>query len=153
MSNNEKKNIPALAKQFMMEMKGNCAQAVFVTFVKEMELGNIDYETSMRIASTFGGGIAQSGNVCGACTGALMALGLKFGKLTMADQMKVTQLGSEFLHEFEIINDTTLCSKLIDHDSIGDMDIKAAFESGAFDKCVKYVEDASKILEKLLTRE
>jgi hypothetical protein len=39
---------------------------------------------------------------------------------------------------------------LINHDLKTIEDIQDAFESGAFDKCPKFIEDASKILDKFL---
>ena len=50
----------------------NCAQSVIVPFAKEL---GVSEEEVMRFAVHFGGGM-KMGSVCGAVTGALMALGL-----------------------------------------------------------------------------
>ena len=50
----------------------NCAQAVLLPFARE---AGLDEETAYRLAVNFGGGM-KVGSVCGAVTGALMALGL-----------------------------------------------------------------------------
>ncbi len=50
----------------------NCAQAVLLPFAKAT---GADEETVLKLASAFGGGMRR-GSVCGAVTGALMALGL-----------------------------------------------------------------------------
>ena len=50
-------NMSGKAKKFMMGKCGNCSQAVFATFAKEMEQEAVDYDTCLKIASAFGGGI------------------------------------------------------------------------------------------------
>jgi C_GCAxxG_C_C family probable redox protein len=104
----------------------------------------------MKITSAFGGGIAQTGNVCGVLTGALMALGLKYGGTKREDNEKANELAGNLLNEFESLNGSILCRELINHDLLTDADIKHAFENGSFNNCPKFVEDASMILEKLL---
>jgi C_GCAxxG_C_C family probable redox protein len=52
----------------------NCAQAVFAACAPEFGLAE---DAALKTAAAFGGGIARSGNICGALSGALMALGMK----------------------------------------------------------------------------
>ena len=54
----------------------SCAQAVFSGLAPRCGL---PAEQAARIAASFGGGIARQGQMCGALSGALMALGLRFG--------------------------------------------------------------------------
>ncbi|MGD0537534.1 MAG: C-GCAxxG-C-C family protein [Verrucomicrobiota bacterium] len=54
----------------------NCAQAVLHAFAPELGL---DSDTALKLAGGFGGGMARQGEVCGAVTGGIMAIGLKFG--------------------------------------------------------------------------
>ena len=51
----------------------NCAQAVLVPFAEQSEMGP---EQAYSVAQAFGRGM-QMGSVCGACVGALMALGVE----------------------------------------------------------------------------
>jgi C_GCAxxG_C_C family probable redox protein len=143
-------NIPEIAKKTMIEKNGNCAQAVFATYVEQMGLGNIDHETCLKIASAFGGGITQTGNVCGALTGAIMAIGLKYGGIRREDQVKANEVAGILLNKFKSLNGSIICRELINHDLISDEDVKLAFENDSFNNCAKFVEDASTILEKLL---
>ena len=53
----------------------NCAQIVVTDFSKDF---NIDEKKSKQIAACFGGGMG-CGETCGALTGALMVIGLKYG--------------------------------------------------------------------------
>ena len=132
----------------MEERKGSCSQAIFATYGEHLGLGKVDFDTCMKIASAFSGGIAATGNVCGALTGALMALGLKYG--SDPDPFKINVVSRKILDEFELLNGTTICRELINHDLLTQEDLKKAFETGAFDNCPKYVEDVTKILDKLL---
>ena len=50
----------------------NCAQSVFLMFAEE---GGLDKETARKLLQGFGGGLAV-GEVCGALSGAVAALGL-----------------------------------------------------------------------------
>lgn len=140
-------NLTDKAKKIMEERKGHCAQAIFTTFGEYLGKGKLEFETCMQIASAFSGGIAHTGNVCGAVTGALMALGLKYGE---GDSSKVNEVATKLFEEFKSLNGSIICRELINHDLITDADVKHAFETGAFKDCPKYVEDVSLILEKLI---
>ncbi|MHA2377388.1 MAG: C-GCAxxG-C-C family protein [Candidatus Thorarchaeota archaeon] len=72
-------NLADSANKIFQEQKGHCSQAIFAAYGEQLGLGKVDFDTCMKIASAFSGGIALTGNVCGALTGALMALGLKYG--------------------------------------------------------------------------
>ena len=52
-----------------------CSQAVLAAFAEELGMTK---KQALRVAACFGGGMCKA-EVCGACTGALMALGLKYG--------------------------------------------------------------------------
>jgi len=56
----------------------NCAQSSLVPFAA---LFGLSPEMALRIATPFGGGIAKSGQVCGAVSGAIMAIGLARGSV------------------------------------------------------------------------
>ncbi len=56
----------------MHEKKYNCAQCVLASLG---DLTGLDEKTALSVAAGFGGGM-RTGEVCGAVTGALMALGM-----------------------------------------------------------------------------
>ncbi|MHA2046688.1 MAG: C-GCAxxG-C-C family protein [Candidatus Thorarchaeota archaeon] len=134
------------AKEIFQTQKGHCAQAIFAAYGEQPGLEKVDFDTCMKISSAFSGGIARTGNVCGALTGALMALGLKYGD----DAEKANAVAVKLLNEFTSLHGSTICRELIDHDLITDDDVKQAFATGAFDNCSKYVEDVTKILDECL---
>ena len=61
----------------------NCAEAVLRTFAAD---SGVEAEV-VRLATGFGGGMGRAGDVCGALSGAVMALGLRFGRLEGDDEM------------------------------------------------------------------
>lgn len=63
------------------EAGNNCAEAVLRTFAADTGLE----EEVVRLATGFGGGIGCSGDVCGALSGGVMALGMRFGRLDEHD--------------------------------------------------------------------
>ena len=60
----------------------HCSQSILAAFSEEC---GITEETAFRLGSCFGSGM-RKGNVCGACTGALMVLGLMYGETHAGDQ-------------------------------------------------------------------
>ncbi len=138
------------ALKYFQEKKGSCSQVIFTTYSEQLGLGKVDYDTCMKIASAFSGGIARTGNVCGALTGALMALGHKYGGATREEVEKVNEVAGKILDEFKSLNGSIICRELINHDLITDEDVQQAFKNGSFNNCPKFVEDVSMMLEKLL---
>jgi C_GCAxxG_C_C family probable redox protein len=144
------------ASKMMPEMRGNCAQAIFSTYGLHFGSGKIDFDTCMKIASAFGGGINLTGNVCGAVTGALMALGLKFGGNPQEDEAAI--VSTQFIDEFTSLNGSIICSELSGHDFddlasqdlTTEEDVKQVFESDTFKKCMKCVDDAARLLNKFI---
>ncbi len=55
----------------------NCAQAVFVSFC---DLLSFHKDTALKTACGFGAGMGRKEEVCGAVSGGIMVLGLKFGR-------------------------------------------------------------------------
>ena len=142
MNNESKLNDPA--SKMMEERRGNCAQAIFATYGPQMGLGKIDCDLCMRITSAFGGGINLTGNVCGAITGALMALGLKYGE----NFQEVANVSKQLLDEFTAINGSIICRELVGHDLFTNENLRKAFKKDIFEKCMKYVDDVARLLEK-----
>jgi len=95
------------AKQIALErfaQKFNCAEATLLGIVEAYDL---ESSCVPRIATGFGAGMGAYGEVCGALSGAVMALGLRFGREDAEDQdkkialyEKVKKLFAEFEQEF-----------------------------------------------------
>ncbi|MFW9856587.1 MAG: C-GCAxxG-C-C family protein [Candidatus Thorarchaeota archaeon] len=142
--------IEAAVRRF--EEKDNCAQALFSTFAQGMDL---DEDTCLNLAEIFSGGVARSGNVCGAITGGLMAISLKYGKAGKTESSKrdaptVNGLGERFMNRFKHRNGTLLCKDLIGYDISTEEKLQTARENKAFSNCSRFVRDAGEILADIL---
>jgi C_GCAxxG_C_C family probable redox protein len=75
----------------------------------------LDADTARKISCGFGGGM-RHGEVCGAVTGAIMILGLKYGQYNTDDKKskEITyQYVKEFNKRFMDINGTIICRDLL----------------------------------------
>jgi C_GCAxxG_C_C family probable redox protein len=126
----------------------NCSQSVFSAFAGQFGL---DRETALKLASPFGGGVARRGEVCGAVTGALMALGLARGADQPAGKDEIYRLSQEFMRLFEQKHNSLLCRDLIACDISTPAGYQAAAEKRVFKTiCPLLVQDAVEIAQKLL---
>jgi len=79
---------------------------------REFEI-EVDEKIIPRIAFGFGGGIGNTGEVCGAVAGAVMAIGLKVEKgETMEEMFRVFGVVQEFRRRFEAEMETIICREL-----------------------------------------
>jgi len=89
-----------------------CAESVLLATCEEfgIEAG----ETVIpRIAYVFAGGIGNTGAVCGAVAGAVMAIGIIKGRgKTMEEMMGILALGAEFRERFETETKAIRCREL-----------------------------------------
>ncbi len=138
-----------LAKKYF-DQKYHCSQAVLAAFAEELGLTE---EQALKLGACFGGGMCK-GEVCGACTGALMALGLKFGQSDIEDlesRKKTNDVTVEFLDLFKKENGSYICRELLGCDLATDEGKEYAREKQLFVTiCPKMVESAARITEKLI---
>ncbi len=130
----------------------NCSQSVFTVFGEELGMSEND---CLKVACAFGGGMGRQQHTCGAVTGALMVLGMKFGKALNDDEAKKKETYTktvEFFKEFEKRNGSTTCKALLQNlDMNNEADLKKINELNLFEiNCEKYVADAVEIAEKLM---
>ena len=119
-----------------------CSQAVFGVFCEEFGLSKND---AFKIAACFGSGMRQA-EVCGACTGALMAIGLKYGE----DKKNCDRLSTRFFEEFRKENGSFICRDLLECDISTPEGVKYALDNNLFKEfCPKMVASAVKITEKI----
>jgi C_GCAxxG_C_C family probable redox protein len=128
-----------------------CSAAVFSTFSEELGL---DPDTAKKIACGFGAGISRTGNICGAVSGALMVIGLKYGKSVEGDEAateKTRTLVRQFISEFTAKNGSVNCTALLGYDMTTPEGYEAALGSALFlTRCPALVRDAADILERIL---
>lgn len=119
-----------------------CSQAVFEVFSQDFGLSKKD---AFKIGACFGSGMHQA-EVCGACTGALMAIGLKYGE----DKKTCYELSDKFFSEFKKENGSFICRELLGCDITTPEGVKQALDNNLFKECCpEMVASAVKIIEKI----
>ena len=102
------------AKEYFLQGY-NCSQSVAMAF---SDLIGMDEAQIARAVCGFGGGIGRMREVCGAFTGAVMVLGLKFGNTIGSDRAakgkdyERVQLFAKRFKE-ELGSDTIICRELL----------------------------------------
>jgi len=131
----------------------NCSQAVLSSYCEQFGL---DCEKAFKVATGFGGGM-RMGDTCGAVTGALMVLGLKYGNTTAEDKegkAKTYKKVEEYTNRFKARNDSVMCRQLLGCDLSTPEGMKEAKDKGLFSSiCPKMVQDAVEILEEMLAED
>ena len=106
-------NHSALAKELFS--KGyNCSQSVFAAFCDET---GMDFETALKLSSSFGGGMGKLREVCGAVTGMFMVVGMLDGYSEPDDseaKAKHYQLIQSLAVKFREGNGSIICRELLD---------------------------------------
>lgn len=91
----------------------NCSQSVLTIYANKY---GINPELASRIATGFGGGIGRSGNICGAVSGAILAIGLAHGT-SYSDESDNKEmcysLSKQFLQRFTKKFGSIQCSSLL----------------------------------------
>lgn len=131
----------------------NCSQAVFTAFATDY---GFDEKTALKIGTNLGGG-ARSGELCGAVSGALMALGLICGHSESSDnegKVRSYALSEEFVRRFTEANGSVVCRELLDYDLSKPEQMAVIKEKNLFRTvCPKMVESAVRILEEMLAEQ
>ncbi len=124
----------------------NCSQAVFTSFATDFGMSE---EVALKVATQFGGG-ARKGEMCGAVSGALMVLGLKYGHFhynAPDEKRNAYQIAEAFMNQFIEREGTVVCRELLGYDlsKVEDMDVIK--ELNLFkDVCPKIIQKATEIV-------
>ncbi len=128
-----------------------CSQAILTVFGVQFHL---DAETAMRLAAGFGGGLGRLGGVCGAVSGAVMVLGLKFGNAAASDQEGKEAAYAhvrEFARRFQTRHGSLICRDLLDCDISSPEGLATAKRYGLFSTvCAPLVRNAAMMLDDML---
>ena len=127
----------------------NCAQAVLASFSRQTGL---EHGKAVRIAGSFGGGMKQA-LTCGAVTGALMVLGLKYGcedHTDMKEKARITAITRDFEMRFIARHGTLSCKDLLGIDISTKEGHDQAAAKGLFkSECTRFITSAVEILEEM----
>jgi C_GCAxxG_C_C family probable redox protein len=129
----------------------NCSQSVLAAYAEQFGLSE---ERALKVAGGFGGGMGRMAETCGAVTGAIMVIGLKFASTTPGDiqgKENAYAVVREFVHRFKGRNATVLCRELLDCDISTPEGMKRAQQEKLIKKCCpKLIRDAAEILDQLI---
>ena len=95
--------------------------------------------------------MARQGHVCGAVSGAILAVGLSHGSATPEGKEETYKVAREFIRRFEEKHGTIICCQLIGCDISTPEGLQRARESGVIrEVCPQVVHDAADILQTVL---
>lgn len=128
----------------------NCCQSVIGPFAEDLGLSE---EMALRIGSGFGGGL-RNGEVCGAISGSIMALGLKVGHYeadNLKDKERANQLTSYLMDKFYEKYSTVRCKDILgcEDKSMEEWRIVKSTPE-ANETCFEMIEDAVRFLHRIL---
>ncbi len=130
----------------------NCSQSVVGAFADKTDL---DFETLMKLSSSFGAGMGKLREVCGAVSGMFIVLGLIEGYSSPTDDKgkaehykNIQRLGDKFKDEYG----TIICRELLKGIKFqgGSAPEKRTEEYYKVRPCVRFVIKATEILDEYL---
>lgn len=128
----------------------NCSQAVLTAFAPDFGL---DEKLALMLGTQFGGG-ARNGEMCGAVSGALMVLGLKYGHYESDNSKQKSRayaIAVEYTNRFKELNGSIVCRDLLGYDLTKPDEAACIKEKNLFgDICPKMIKSAVEVLESIL---
>ena len=129
----------------------NCSQSILASYCTEFGLNQ---SIALKLATGFGGGMGRLGKTCGAVSGALMVIGLKYGRDKIEDNTlkeKTYTIVQKFINKFIKLNKSISCNELLDCDISTLEGLNSAKEKNLFSTlCPDFVRTSAEIIEKLL---
>ena len=128
----------------------NCSQAVLTAFASDFGL---DEKLALMLGTQFGGG-ARNGEMCGAVSGALMVLGLKYGHFESENneqKQRAYAVATEYTKRFKELNGSIVCRDLLGYDLTKPEDSAWIKEKNLFRTvCPEMIRSAVEVLEGVL---
>jgi C_GCAxxG_C_C family probable redox protein len=128
----------------------NCSQAVLTAFAPDFGL---DEKLALMLGTQFGGG-ARNVEMCGAVSGALMVLGLKYGHYESDNSKQKSRayaIAVEYTNRFKELNGSIVCRDLLGYDLTKPDEAACIKEKNLFgDICPKMIKSAVEVLESIL---
>ena len=134
----------------LFDQKYHCSQAVLAAFADECGLTE---QQALKLGACFGGGM-RKGEICGACTGALMVLGALYGQYDKADPASretADSVNIGMMEGFAAVSGSYLCKELLGCDLSTDGGARYAREHDLFTEfCPQMVANAVDVLEQII---
>ena len=142
-----------LACSLFTEKGLNCAQSVFAAFC---DVTGLDYDTALRLSSSFGGGMGRMREVCGTCSAMFMTAGLLYGlgeEYSYEEKAEHYKRVQELAARFRAEHETIICRELLKGlkvTSTPEPDRRTA-QYYKVRPCIKFVKTAAKILDEYIS--
>ena len=124
----------------------NCAASVLAAFSEDYEL---EPDIAKKLTCAFGGGF-HKGSICGALSGALCVVGLKYGQYIgddLASRANCNAKAAQFTEKFIERNGALNCGELLDCDVTTEEGMEVLRQKVSF--CADLVAGSAEILEEL----
>lgn len=129
----------------------SCSQCVVASMCDEF---GIDHITALRFAGAFGSGIGCTTETCGAITGAMMLIGLKYGRRFPDDPNDghCFEVAQEFVDRFKAKHDGKFkCRDLLGADARTEEGLQSILDNDLYTKvCRELIRDGVDIIAELL---
>ncbi len=127
-----------------------CSESVLIAISNWL---GIQSELISKIATGFGAGIGGCGTVCGAISGGVMALGLRFGRTEVKEsKIRPYWFAREFLEKSEKELGHVTCQELTGCILVKDEDRKKFVEKKLWDtKCRRYIQNVTAIVYDMIS--
>ena len=130
----------------------NCAQSVLLIYSDDYGL---EKDRALQAAVGFGGGMGRIQDVCGAISGAIIALGLASEFKEEDRRPKINEVYEKvyrYINEFSARYGTIKCLELLDGCDLTSEEGQKLFrENNMKEKCRGYVRHCCELLDKYLT--
>ena len=115
----------------------------------------IDQDTALKITTGFGGGVALSGDICGACSAGVMVLGLVYGRGVKEDKsykINTYKKVQEFIALFDKNNKSIHCRENLNGCDLNTAEGNKLFKDMGYEEkvCMNCVSSAVESLIKLI---
>ena len=130
----------------------HCSQSVLAAFADECGLTE---KQALKLGGCFGSGM-RKGEVCGACTGALMVLGALYGQHDKSDsesKLLADSVNDEMMDGFKRLSGSYICNDLLSCDITTAEGVQEARDRKLFTEfCPTMVANAVDVLEKIVEK-
>ena len=125
----------------LFESGYNCAQSVFTAYA---DFYGVDKDLALKLSSSFGRGVADMNEICGAICGMSMIVGLEIGAIVAQDSGKREanyRMVQRLADDFRKNHGSIICKQLLEENQ--------EIVSGIKRKpCVEYVKYCAELIEK-----
>jgi len=130
----------------------NCSQSVLGVFCEKL---GMDFETAMKIAAPFGGGMGRMREVCGTVSGMFMAAGLMFGNADSSSKAEMYKRIQDLAGKFKEQNGSIVCRELLQGIENSTSPTPSERTESYYKKrpCVELVGDAVQIFEEYVKKQ